>query len=238
MPSQTNVRRRRRAAKRRRQQYILWGGVALIAIALVCGGLLWLWPRLTGVPATPNIAYETSAPFGLADCVVGHMRAGMDAGALKIKPISVLSQGNDLLWLLDGATLTLRGQPVQLAGALLESADWLGPRGLRVGDTLDTLLDRLPVNEMLEPGDDYSLLYTADADGLAPLPPYGALTVADGLSQVLLVGTAVSGADDSSRHPCAFFDADPENNTLVRISWRLCSADEVSTLLAGELLAE
>lgn len=237
MPSQTHV-RRRRAVKRRRRQYLLWGAAAAVTLALVCGGLLWLWPRLTATPSAPNIAYETSAPFGLTDCVAGHLRAGMDVGALKAKPISVLSQGQDILWLLDGATLTLRGQPVRLAGALLESADWLGPRGLRVGDALDALLGRLPVDDMLEPGDDYTLLYTADTDGVFPLPPYGALTVADGLPQVLLVGAASAGADGQPLHPCAFFDADADTNALVRIAWRLCPPDEVAALLAGEPLAE
>ncbi len=201
---------RRRRYRRQRKPLLLWGGLAVLSAAVMCVALWLLFTRVLH-PAASGDAHA----FGTRDMVVGAACVGMTAEQLPLQPLSIVNQPHQTLWMLDGATLTLTGKPPALSAATMQSSAWAGPMGVRVGDTLDTLLARLPVQPLeAEAGDD-NLLYTADAQGAAQVPPYGVLSVESGQ----LMATLVAAPNDQDAYPYASFAIDPDDNRITHIAW-------------------
>ncbi len=201
---------RRRRHRRQRKPLLLWGVfAALLAVAL--GLTLWLLFARVAHPATPGGAHA----FGTGDMVIHTARVGMTADQLGLTPLSVVNQPHQTLWMLDGATLTLTGTPPALSAATMQSDAWTGPMGIKVGDTLDTLLARLPVQSLEAESGDGNLLYTADAQGIAPVAPYGVLSVQSGQLMV----TLVAERNDRGAYPYASIAADPDDNRITHIAW-------------------
>jgi len=103
-----------------------------------------------------------------------------------------------------------------------------GPRGVSIGDTLETVLERFPVSYMGEQPEEMQILYCAEVfenqNGLMTvLPPRGLLTANNGYIDItLLAPTSVypAGTKDaygSYEHVYCIFTIEPDSMTISSI---------------------
>lgn len=103
-----------------------------------------------------------------------------------------------------------------------------GPRDIRVGDSLDTLLARLPLQVTEDMNDDMAILYSASSgtEGTADvlLPPYGMLTVKSDMIEITLVAPLTAYPDNVGacyvKYPNVWcrYTVNPEDNNVSQIT--------------------
>ena len=99
-----------------------------------------------------------------------------------------------------------------------------GPRGISLGDSIDTVLDRLPVAYSADVGTDLAVLYSAAEDGQTLLPPYATLSVASDKLEITLVAPLTAMPEDVGacfvKSPSVWcrYTIDPTDNTVSRIT--------------------
>ncbi|MCL2545487.1 MAG: hypothetical protein FWE77_06155 [Clostridia bacterium] len=194
--------------KRRFARWLPWAlGAAALALGAALALLLWAQP---GAPS-----WDASTPLQAGDLVAGSHRAGAEVrGAAQYK---------DAPWHWEGMTLYFTGTPPRLTGANIYDAYWAGPRGLRVGDTLEALYRVIPVTEYEEPPEDFVLLYAAGIlPGGLPEQPYAVIVPSGEALLVRLVAQTESG-DFALCHVYV----DPDTGLIERIRWEIAPADDL-----------
>ena len=99
-----------------------------------------------------------------------------------------------------------------------------GPRGISLGDSIDTVLDRLPVAYSADMETDLAVLYSAAEDGQTLLPPYATLSVASDKLEITLVAPMTELPEDVGacfvKSPSVWcrYTIDPTDNTVSRIT--------------------
>lgn len=103
-----------------------------------------------------------------------------------------------------------------------------GPRGVALGDTLETVLDRFPVSYMGDQPEEMQILYCAEVfenqNGLTTvLPPRGLLTANNGYIEITLLAPTSAypaGTHDnygSYEHVYCIFTIEPDSMTISSI---------------------
>lgn len=98
------------------------------------------------------------------------------------------------------------------------------PRGISLGDSIDTVLDRLPVAYSADMETDLAVLYSAAEDGQTLLPPYATLSVASDKLEITLVAPMTELPEDVGacfvKSPSVWcrYTIDPTDNTVSRIT--------------------
>jgi len=144
------------------------------------------------------------------DLIAGRYRAGTEDDGRQI-------------WELEGLTLRFSGTPQRLTGAHIRSADWAGPRGLRVGGTLGDLYRVIPVTAYEEPPEDFILLYAASIlPGGLPEHPYAVIVPAGDALRVHLAART----EDGSFALCDVY-VDPDTDLIQLIRWEIAPTDDL-----------
>ena len=197
----------------------------IVALAL-CALLL--------ISAAPALAADA---FSAADLIVNSVAAGAGPDEVRsalgdpsaTETSEEAATGDTLeTWTYEGLTLTFRGGA--LAAAEWTSPELIGPRGLRIGDSLDTVKNAFRVDpDQTDP----AVLYSAgkvEATGVQ-LPPCGTVSEATGgetavtyLAPVEPYPAAVL-ADPASyvfeRHAALTLTLSADSQTVERIRWSL-----------------
>lgn len=113
-------------------------------------------------------------------------------------------------------------------GSYKLAAGEAGPRGISIGDSLDTLLARLPIHYSEDMNDDMAVLYSAgsgtEGDSDVILPPYGMLTVASDMIEITLVAPLTTYPDNVGacyvKYPNVWcrYTVNPEDNAISQIA--------------------
>ena len=119
-------------------------------------------------------------------------------------------------------------QRLMQEGSFQLTAGEVGPRGISIGDSLDALLSRLPIQVTEDMSNDMAVLYSASSgtEGAADvlLPPYGMLTVKSDMLEITLVAPLTSYPDDVGacyvKYPNVWcrYTINPEDNNVSQIT--------------------
>jgi len=193
--------------------------VALLGLALALALLFWALPGRPG--------WDASTPMQIGDLAAGPYRAGVEASAIQEPTAAKSEHDGGQVFELGGVTLRFAGEPARLTGADIRSAGWAGPRGLRVGDTLEDIYQVIPATNQEpeeayeEPPEDFVLLYAAGiATGGLPEEPYAVILPSGDTLLVRLAARTEGGAFAI----CDIY-VDPDTNLIQRIRWEIAAVD-------------
>jgi hypothetical protein len=209
----TKIRRRARSTARVHRRLLL----VFIVVAVLCTALilvLWVLPG--------GSSWNASVPMRIGDMVAGPYRTGVEASKVK-EPAAVKTERDDggQVWDLESVTLRFASAPLRLTGADIRSAAWPGPRGLCVGDTLESLYQTIPVTAYENAPEDLVLLYAAGiTSGGLPKEPYAAV-LPSGDSLLVRIATQV---ENGAYAICDVY-VDPDTDLIQRIRWEVTPSD-------------
>lgn len=190
-------------------------GVAAALLALV---LFLLLRGLLG-----GESWDATTALQADQLTVGRYHLGAQQGSVRESVLSKNESGGTSVWTLKGATLYFTGEPPKLTAAQIKSDSWIGPRGLRVGDSMDKLYTVLPVQEYEEQPEDFVLLYAQGlVDGL-PREPYAVIIPFEEWLRAHLV---MRDEDGSGFAVCDVY-IDPDTNLITEIAWAETPTDDL-----------
>lgn len=192
---------------------LLYLSIALFVLGAALILIFWVLP---GGPS-----WKASNPMQIGDLVVGTYRAGVEASKVKEPTAIKTERDGGEVWDLGSVTLRFAGTPLLLTCADIRDESWAGPRDLHVGDTLDSLYQKIPVTVYENAPEDLALLYaTGITTGGLPREPY-AVVLPSG--DALLVRMAAR-TEDGAYAICDVY-VDPDTDLIQRIRWEIAPSD-------------